>query len=174
MRKYRITFHDGPEGHRSKNVDVLADSFDDARRQARQMPEARNRLYSDMIIGQIPEGPSVIGIEFEWTSPYISGVCTGYLFIKANDEAEAVKYYNEHFKGKRFSGAHYGKNVDDADSVRGRVRSTYFPGGAVKFDADATLVHGPKNKTVDDVLADATVRSAETNTQECDRDSFEK
>lgn len=136
---YRITFYDGPEGNISKNVDVYAESFDDARKQARQMPEARNRMYSDMMIEQFPEGPSVIGVEFEWTDPYISGVCTGYLFIKANDEAEAVKYYNEHFRGKCFEGSHYGKNVDGAHSVRGRIRKTYFASGCVRFDGDATL-----------------------------------
>lgn len=135
---YRIVFHDGPEGSRSKNVDVYAESFEDARRQAFQMPEARNRMYSDMLIEQIPEVPSVIGIEFEYSSPYINGVCTGYLFIKANDEAQAVKYYNEHFRGKSFEGAHYGENNEDGHTVRGRIRQTYFAGG-LNYNADATI-----------------------------------
>ena len=39
---YRIVFHDGPEGSRSKNVDVCAESFEDARKQAWQMAEAKN------------------------------------------------------------------------------------------------------------------------------------
>lgn len=136
---YRIVFHDGPEGSNSKSVDVYASSMKEAREKAYKMPEAKTReLYSEFYVQEIPREPSTIGIEFEYTSPYINGVCTGYLFIKANDEAQAVKYYNEHFKGKSFAGAHYGKNVEGEHTVRGRIRSTYFANG-MKFHADATI-----------------------------------
>lgn len=154
---YRIVFHDGPEGNNNKAVDVYASSLDEARKMAYQMPEAEMReLYHEFYVQEIPKEPSVIGVEFEWTCPYINGVSTGYLFIKANDETEATKYYNEHFKGKSFAGAYYGKNVADAHNIRGRIRSTYFASGCVRFDADATIKE--KEASLNDKIKSASER----------------
>lgn len=145
---FRITFYDGPEGNRSKTVDVYAESFDDARRQAWQMPEAKNRLYSDMMIEEIPKGPSVIGILYEYTDPYVSGKSTQPMFIKANDEAEAICYYNKHCLGTHFDFPNYRKNDENGRCTRGRIVETYFVAGAVNYDADATI-ENEKNKSVD-------------------------
>jgi len=136
---YRITFYDGPEGNRSKNVDVFAESFDEARAIAYKMPEARNRMYSDMLIEKIPEGPSIIGIEFEFEmkSPPFYEKGKDYLFIKANSEAEALQYYNSHFKGERYN-RRAGETVPDGCRVRKRATKTYFAGGCV-YCADATI-----------------------------------
>ena len=149
---YRIVFHDGPEGNNSKAVDVYASSMDEAREMAYKMPEAAIReLYSEFYVQELPKEPCTIGIEFEYTSPYVNGVCTGYLFIKANDEAQAEQYYNKHFRGKSFAGD-YGKNVDGGHSVRGRIRNTYFAAG-LRADADATL--DGKEASLNDKIAQA-------------------
>lgn len=151
---YRIVFHDGPEGNNSKAVDVYVSSMDEARKMAYQMPEAKIReLYNEFYVEEIPKEPCTIGVEFEWTDPYISGVCTGYLFIKANDEAQAVKYYNEHFRGKHFWGAHYGSSVDEGQCVRGKIRKTYFA-ASLNYDADATIEG--KETSLNDKIKEAT------------------
>ena len=142
-KNYRITFYDGPEGNRSKNVDVYAESFDDARRQAWQMDEAKYRMYSDIMIEEIPNGPSVIGVEYEYTHPYLKQKFTERVFIKANSEAQALKYFNEHFK------------------ERGRATKTYFA-CCTGYDADATIEAEKEGKIVDVLIADANTRSQET------------
>lgn len=124
--KYRITFYDGPESNRFKRVDVVAENFEDARRQAWQMDEAKYREYSDMSIERVPDGPAVIGVEYEHYDSYFKRCVTDRVFIKAYDEAEAVKYFNEHF------------------SERGRPSKTYFAGGC-GYDADATIDQDSKN-----------------------------
>ena len=150
---YRIVFHDGPEGSNSKNVDVYASNLDEARKMAWKMPEAEMReLYSEFYVQEIPKEPSVIGIEYEWTSPYINGVSTGYLFIKANDEAAAVKYYNEHFKS------------------RGRIRKTYFAAG-MGFDADATIEG--KKPALDDKIDQAKAQGS-TSIRERDKSDLQR
>ncbi len=136
---FRITFYDGPEGNRSKKVDVYAESFEDARHQAWQMPEAKNRLYSDMMIEEIPKEPCVIGVLYEYTDPYLSGKSTQPIFIKAHDEAEAIRYYNNHYKNTHFDFPNYRKNDENGRCTRGRIVETYFAAGVVNFDADATI-----------------------------------
>lgn len=137
--KYRIVFHDGPMGNREKSVDVYAENFDDARKQAWQMDEAKCRLYSDMMIEKIPEGPPVIGIEFEFemNSPPFYEKGKDYLFIKANDESDALRYYNSHFKGGRYN-RDAGKSEPGGCRVRGRALKTYFA-CTDRYCADATL-----------------------------------
>lgn len=157
-KKFRITFYDGPEGNKSKNVDIFAESFNDARRQAWQMDEAKSREYSDMIIEKIPEGPSVIGVQYEYVDPYLSGKSTQCLFIKANDEAEAIRYYNEHYRNTRFDFPNHRKNDEYGRCTRGRIVETYYATGAIRFDADATL-----DKTVDGLIANAKEQSGKAN-----------
>ena len=157
-KNYRITFYDGPEGNRSKNVDIYAESFDDARRQAWQMDEAKYRMYSDMMIEKIPVGPSVIGIRYEYIDPCLSGRSTQCLFIKATDEAEAISYYNKHYKNTRFDFPDYRKNNDNGRCIRDRIVETYFAPGVVNFEADATI---KTEKAVIEIIADAQNRVEE-------------
>ena len=159
---YRITFYDGPEGNRSKKVDVSAESFDEARRLAWQMPEAKDKQFTDMMIEEIPKGPYVIGIQYEYIDPCLSGRSTQCMFIKANDEAEAIRYYNNHYKNTRFDFPDYRKNNENGRCTRGRIVDSYFAGtvkGMPNFDADATLEASKDVKTVDELITDATVES---------------
>lgn len=161
---YRIVFHDGPEGSRSKNVDVCAESFEDARRQAFQMPEACNRMYSDMLIEKIPEGPSVIGIEFEFEMkcPPFYEKGKDYLFIRANSEAEALQYYNSHFKGERYN-RRAGETVPDGCRVRKRATKTYFAAGCAPC-ADATI--DEKKTSLNDKIEQAKAQGSITKEQD--------
>lgn len=166
---FRITFYDGPEGSRSKKVDVFAESFEDARRQAWQMPEAKNRLYTDMMIEEIPKEPSVIGIMYEYVDPGLSGRCTQPLFIKANDEAEAIRYYNKHYKNARFDFPNHQKNNENGRCTRGRIVETYFAAGVVRYDADATI-----EGSLDGRLASAAERCEQQNAVAKSDAGFEK
>lgn len=139
-KNFRITFYDGPEGNRSKNVDIYARDFDDARSQAYKMDEAKYRMYSDMIIEKIPEGPSIIGVEYQYYYAYFDRYYTDRVFIKANNEAEALKYFNEHF------------------SNRGTATKTYFSCGT-RYEADATIEPNKEPKDIDKLIADATAVS---------------
>lgn len=154
--KYRITFHDGPLGNRQKTVDIYAESLDEARQQGYQMPEARNRLYDNMMIHQVPEGPSVIGIEFEFEmkSPPFYENGKDYLFIRANSEAEALQYYNTHFLAQRYS-SHAGTTDPAGHRVRGRVTQTYYADG-MQYCADATN----NSQSLDDKVSVATARAS--------------
>lgn len=160
-KNFRIIFHDGPESNRSKNVDVYAKDFDDARSQAYKMDEAKYRMYSDMIIEKIPEGPTIIGIRYEYIDPCLSGRSTQCMFIKANNEAEAIRYYNEHYKNTRFDFPNYRKNDENGRCTRGKIVETYFPSGVVRFDADATIEVETNSKSIDKTIADVTAASKE-------------
>lgn len=149
---YRITFYDGPEGNRSKNIDVFAESFDDARSQAYKMDEAKYRMYSDMMIEKIPEGPSVIGVEYQYYYAYFDRYYTDRVFIKANNEAEALEYFNKHFKN------------------RGKAVKTYFATGS-RYEADATI---ETEKTVDNIISNAQDRVQEKNNGGTDKSTIEK
>lgn len=136
MKKvYRITFSGNGK---SKHIDVCAESCDDAFSRAYRMPEASSRTYKEVTVEEIPSGLSVIGIEFEYTDTFIKRNFHDCLFIKANNEDEAIQYYNDHYKGKRFW-FNAGKTEEDGKCIRGKVIDTYFAAGP-RYDADATEV----------------------------------
>ena len=163
MPNYRVVFYDGPMGNREKNVDIYAESFDDARKQAYQMPEARNRMYSDVMISEIPKGPSVIGLEFEFemNNPPFYQKDRDYLFIRANNEAEALDYYNSHFKGERYN-RDAGTSVPDGRRVRGRAIKTYYA-CTDRYCADATLKG--QECSLNDKIEEARVQSSSASKQ---------
>lgn len=138
---YRISFSGKND---CKSVDVQAINSEDAFNKAYKMPESKSGQYTDIWIEKIPTEPSVIGIEFKYTDTAIKKNFHGCLFIKANNEAEAVNYYNEYYKGQRFW-FNAGEIVEDGKCIRGDVIQTYFaacPG----YDADATLKTEYHNK----------------------------
>ena len=160
--KFRITFYDGPEGNNIKTVDVASRDSKEAMSLAYRMPEAKMyELYTDMIVEEIPKEPSIIGIMFEYEGRGFNGTCSGCLFIKANDEAQAVAYYNKHFKNKRFNV--YGKNNDDGVNVRRGIKYTYFPPAFGRYDADATI-----EKSVAERINDAKSRTSSKINKETD------
>lgn len=134
---YRITFNDGPLGNKRKHFDVSAKSSDEAFQLAFMMPEAKSGIYTDVSVEEIPREPSVIGIEFQYYDTYFKQNFTDYIFIKANNETEAVDYYNKHFKDGRFQ-FKASKTDENGKCIRGKILNTYFaacPG----YDADATV-----------------------------------
>ena len=134
---YRITFHDGPDGNRSKYIDVYAKSSDEAFDIAYKMPEARRRLYDNVMVEKIPTEPSTIGVEIEYYDTQLKRNFTDRLFIRAENEKQAIDYYNKHFKGGRF-GLYANMPVENGKCIRGRVLRTYFT-GLPGYDADATV-----------------------------------
>lgn len=131
MKKYRIYLKNE---RTKKKMDVLAESSEAAFQIAYQMPDIRK--YREVTVEEIPVGPTVIGIKFRYLDTVFKKEFCGYLFIRANNEEDAVKYYNKHFLGKRFW-FDAGKTEDDGKCIRKEVLETYFarcPG----YDADAT------------------------------------
>lgn len=136
MKNYRITFSDGPMGNRRKHVDIEANSIDEAFSKAYRMPEAQSRIYTDVDIDEIEDGPKVIGIKFEYEDTAFKKRFSDYILIRANSEEEAVEYYNKHYKGGRFW-FNAAEDAPDGKCIRGKVLETYFaacPG----YHADAT------------------------------------
>lgn len=132
-KNYRITFSNRDE---CKHVDIYAKDCDAAFVRAYSMPEAKSGLYSDIMVERIPTGPSVIAVKFKYIDTVTDKTFFGYLHIKAKDEEHALKYYNKHFKNKRFW-FYAGKNEDDGKHIRQEAVETYFascPG----YDVDAT------------------------------------
>lgn len=136
-KNYRITFSDGPLGDKRKDVDVRAANIDEAFKMAYKMPEAKGGLYTDIGIEEIVDGPKVIGLEVEYADTVFKQNFTGYVFIRAYTEKEAVAYYDKHMKNKRFV-HNIGEEVENGKCIRGRVKRTYFA-GASGHHADATI-----------------------------------
>ena len=137
-RNYRVSFHDGPTGHKHKNVDVLAENSDEAFHLAyKSLTASEKDLYTDATINVIPEGPSVIGLKIEYYDIAIGRHFSDYILIRAYSESEAIAYYNEHFLGGRFW-FDVSETEPDGKCVRGRVLETYYAGG-LGYAADATF-----------------------------------
>ena len=137
MKKFRIIFSDGPMGDRHKSYDVEAENSDEAFQIAYRKPEAqRYDLFTNISVEEIPEGASPIGIRFSYYDTYAKRNFTDYLVIKANDEKQAVEYYNSYYRGKHFS-FNVGEIEEIGKHIYGNVVETYFaacPG----YHADAT------------------------------------
>lgn len=133
--KFRINFYD-PHSDTSVHYDVDAENEDEAFSIAYRMPEAKNRIYTDVCVEEIKDGPKVIGIHFQYRDTYFKRDFSGYLFIRAMDEDQAKEYYREHFQEKRFW-FNAGKTEPDGKCVRGKILDTYFAACA-GYDADAT------------------------------------
>lgn len=139
MKNYRITFSDGPLGVLHKRIDVYAENSDDAFAKAYKMPEAKNKTYTDVSVEEIPQEASPIGICFSYTDVSFGKKFKNYLIIKADNEEQAVSYYNKNIKGKRFW-FNPSKLEETGKCVCGEVLETYFAACAgYDFDATAKL-----------------------------------
>ncbi len=136
--KYRVTFHDGPTGNRSKKFDIEAGDMDEAFRIAYQrFPNAREMGFTDATTEEIPTEPSAIGIRFKYSDIRAEKSYSQYLVVKANDEAHAVEFYNRNLKGRSFFQPWPSKPDEKGNCIYGEVAETYFaacPG----YDFDAT------------------------------------
>ncbi len=143
MKKYRVTFHDGPTGNRSKNFDIEAENMDEAFKKAyRAFPDARYQGYTDATTTEIPTEPSPIGIRFRYLENGKRSYCQ-YLIIKANDEAHAIEFFNRNLKGRSFFQPWPSKPDEKGNCVYGNVEETYFA-ACTGYDYDATTEGGVK------------------------------
>lgn len=78
-----------------------------------------------------------------------------YLFIRANSEAEALQYYNTHFRDQRYS-RHAGTTDPAGHRVRGRVTQTYYADG-MQYCADAS---NSKGSSLNDKVSEASSRAS--------------
>lgn len=136
-KKFRVTFNNEPTGSEHKVIDISAENIDEAFHLAYQnLTATERRFYTNAMTEEIPEGPTTIGVKFEYYDTAIKRSFTGYIMIRANSEQEAVKYYNENFLGGRFW-FKAAKTEPDGKCIRGKVLETYFA-GTPGYDADAT------------------------------------
>ena len=132
MKKYRITFHNGPMSSSHRDVDIEADSADEALKLAYRQPDARR--YTKVTVQEIPVGRKVIGVEFSYTDTFFNETSTECLFIEADSELDARDYYNRNIKGRRFW-FDPGKPDDSGKNVYGAIISTYFAVCKANFKA---------------------------------------
>lgn len=136
MGKYRVTFSGRGK---STHIDVIADSFESAMDMAYDHADRkrlREKGYSDICVGEIPKGASVIGIEFEYYDKVFKRTFHEHMFIRADNERQASDYYEEHLYGKRFGGqGHIGSVDENGKCTYGKVCETYFAcGGGYQID----------------------------------------
>lgn len=141
MKKYRITIiKQYPITlNRLQNIseyDITAESVDEAFQKAYKL--AKNQRNCSISVMEVPEGPSSIGLEIEYEDKIFKRIFTGTVIIRANNEKEAVEYYNKYLKGGRFW-FQPGKTEADGKCVRGRVKSTYYA-ACDGWDVDATIM----------------------------------
>lgn len=132
---YRIIFYHNRTEKR-KVVDISVKNSSEAFALACKMPEAKNREYTDVFVEEIPDYPTTIGVRFEYYDTYIKRFFSDVVMIKAENEKQAVEYYEKNLRGKRFW-FNAGETKEDGKCIRGKVLETYFascPG----YDADAT------------------------------------
>lgn len=119
---YRITFINyNSDKHFSK--DVCVRDSDEAFRIAYEMPQAHE--YDEVSVEKIPNEPCMIGICFEYEDTYVKRFFRNYIVIRANNEQEAINYYNKNIKGKRFW-FNPGKLEENGKCIMGKVIETYF------------------------------------------------
>ena len=130
---YRVTFSGPNDSY--VHYDVEAKDSDKAFQFAYAKLQAKDR-YTDAIVEEITKGPKPIGIKFESYDHYAKKSYTDYMIILAEDEKQAIDYYNRNYRGKRYW-FNAGKLEPDGKNEYRQVKETYFaacPG----YDADAT------------------------------------
>jgi hypothetical protein len=124
-------------------VDVNATNSDEALKLAlselkRMKGDFGARSYSDATIEEHPVGASSIAVRFSYTEDRGKGGCQ-YLSIYANNEEEAVKWFNANLKGKHFYQPWPAKINDNGNCIYDKVEETYFAVGQSDFDATVSI-----------------------------------
>ena len=96
---YRVTFSGPNDSY--VHYDVEAKDSDKAFQFAYAKLQAKDR-YTDAIVEEITKGPKPIGIKFESYDHYAKKSYTDYMIILAEDEKQAIDYYNRNYRGKRY------------------------------------------------------------------------
>ena len=136
MAIYRITFTGGPTSDTYKSYDVSANDSTEAFSMAYKMPEAKQRWkYTDVSVMEVEKGPHIYGICF--VSLYRSHTYSQCMFIRADNEDQARRFYTKNIEGKSYFGRDPGKPDDNGDCVYGAIRYSYYA-TANRYDFDAT------------------------------------
>lgn len=121
MLLYRVTFSSSNGSH---VCDIEAEDSDQAFRFAYAKLQNRDR-YTDAAVEEITKGPKPIGIKFESYDHYAKKSYTDYIIILAEDEKQAIDYYNRNYKGKRYW-FDVGKPEPNGKHEYRQVKETYF------------------------------------------------
>ena len=89
------------------------------------------------MVEEFPNGPSPIGIEFWYQDLMLKKKSCQYMIIFAEDEAQAVSFYNKKYKGKKFFQPWPHKIDEGGNCIYDEVRETYFA-ACTGYDDDAT------------------------------------
>jgi hypothetical protein len=137
IKTYRATFNNGPEGNESFKYDFEAENGDEAWKKVYAHPCAKKYpQYTDVTLEEVTDGPKVIGICYNYHDHHLKRDYQGYTFIKANDEKQAVEFYNRNIKGKHFYQPWPDKFDDEGNCEYGSVKETYYAGfDGYKYDA---------------------------------------
>ena len=135
MQRYKITFSAGPDTDICKTYDVDAENSIDAFRMAYRYPEASQRWkYTEISVSEIQEGPKIVGVRFAYTQ--LNHSYSQYLFIQAETEEQARRYYRNNIQGKRFWQPRPDMPDDQGNCVYGTIQQTYIAAGnSYTFDA---------------------------------------
>ena len=136
MAIFRITFTGGPMSDVYKAYDISAKDSTEAFSMAYKMPEAKQRwTYTDVSVMEVEKGPHIFGICF--VSLYRSRTYSQYMFIRANNEDQARRFYVKNIEGKSYFDHAPGKPDDNGDCTYGAIRYSYYA-TTDRFDFDAT------------------------------------
>ncbi len=125
MNNYRITFYNN-KTDKSKKFDIKArnsaevDEF--INNKAREM---RDKDYTDATYHIVEDGLKTIGLEILYTDTVFKKDFKDYLFIKAENENEAIEIFNKEYKNQRFW-FNCEKLESDGKCIIKKVTNTYY------------------------------------------------
>lgn len=104
MKAYELNFYDkcGSTTTREERIIIEANSLDEAREKAYNMPQARkydNLIVREYIDGMACYGVEVLGIEY-WKGKQDSHKIDIILFFNAKSESDVRRYVNNNYIGK--------------------------------------------------------------------------
>lgn len=141
MKRFDLTYTDGPESDRKVRVIVEAENSDEAMQKAYRRPEAN--WYRNVWVSERVEGTTAYMVAFNYNYVFDGKVDQrtgeGYIVINADDEAEAKRAYHKMFLDKYFDWLYPSKDniMDKIPTERqggkyGRVFDVYQVWGGPK------------------------------------------
>ena len=127
MKKYRCSFYN-PEKDSYIKWDIERSDMEEAVNRGSEYARLHDlyyRGYENLTVGEVPEGPSRIGIKFKCRDTALKMDSVNYLFIAAESEEAAEKKYYDTYYGKHFWFSP-GKIEEDGKNVYGKVIETYY------------------------------------------------
>jgi len=128
MKKYRVSFSKGPDSDQRLKYDIEAETSDEAFSKAYQYLKSKDidSLHSDSTIEEWPDGASNIGIRFKYYDGTLKREFSQYMIIHADNEIQAVEFYNSKFKGKHFYQPYPHRIEENGNCEYRAVAETYF------------------------------------------------